>query len=1152
MLPCLFLAHNVRRPLLFLNATLHGKKARAHHIVKPFRICDECEAAVARVQCAPCAGKQSEPLIFCADCSCALHSKKARVDHQVELISSSSSFVTNAAVQNDCKAGEAQGGDSHMKTEAMPFTRTEKGTVSVEFEESSLPSTKQGPQPTSNVEATCLSGSVGASKKAATGEEGHIFNVRIAPQHGNPHRNTLDISEDDALRLHPSLHATSPKEAHASTNEKSFQKIEVMNTCSELVGENKLHQVSLAGVEISSREKAAQISTKKVSMHGMEGIGLTCPTAKMCETAPVQKSMLEEGSRATRLHEAMQNETEGPLFGNMEVSMNQQHHGIVSSETQKATKSTPLNEPTEASQAGSPATITAGVSHLIFTTQGVHPPIQYAQPHYSHHACSPHGRHCSYQNMFQGSHTPPPSQNHLYPSYQNMFQGSHTPPPSQNHLYPHCTPLLSMHHMADGMWPVRALDFSQNALHSSPYNGGCVPPPCQSCAPVNAQGYMPFSSQVRTGFTAQVDCPSSQYTPQIAQHGNSDSIHSKSDNQHAPTSNKRVRSISNEMNAVAPNDIHGIDCDTNISKRMHVGESMMCAESLNQVHNERTRENLLRSQNVIASSEGPSIRSDHPSLEGLSSLGKDDTDGSLGQAAGERDLQNTCSGTGLSKVNPSRKDCGSTLESNEPSASELGGSIAMEKLATDTPSQSAEALPNLPLEKDLPAQGQVSDLVHKLVPVENGPVKEFHLKKDETENLSVGVILEAVSSGNASFDSWSNMATAIHRPKQELLDNYPEEAGPLEFAACTLLVPDASPDGGLENAKGTTWFAPKQDSNVPKRPRNRHRKMHVNSPIQPTHNPLLDRGNIKESSSRESSEPSYHNEDSSAEDETFHAKKYRRGSITLEAFARIDDGHDATGHIYSVLKRGLRCSTPDEDARQALKNAQRKVTKANLKQAGAREGSLQNAELLILGSCAVDFVSTGLSQRGCLDLWTHSLAQTVAKYFATECCSQKLKVIFYGVEQNANCAAVAFAAIFNRISIFSADYIPEKLLDAGDLVEIDRNWECSSKGVFSRRSRMAYRNELTEALFKIPRRQRDTLRTPRLESIKSVNNVSVFATHAMWIQGIPKHSSLVKRYGHEAIEALIMHCEKACRKFVDIKGWTIIASRLRDPVFWKV
>lgn len=65
---------------------LHSKKARMHHQLKiraATRVCDECEAAPAKLECLICGGGQV-PLVFCFECCSSLHSRSARANHSVQ------------------------------------------------------------------------------------------------------------------------------------------------------------------------------------------------------------------------------------------------------------------------------------------------------------------------------------------------------------------------------------------------------------------------------------------------------------------------------------------------------------------------------------------------------------------------------------------------------------------------------------------------------------------------------------------------------------------------------------------------------------------------------------------------------------------------------------------------------------------------------------------------------------------------------------------------------------------------------------------------------------------------------------------------------------------------------------------------------------
>ncbi|KAH7442805.1 hypothetical protein KP509_02G003000 [Ceratopteris richardii] len=165
-----------------------------------------------------------------------------------------------------------------------------------------------------------------------------------------------------------------------------------------------------------------------------------------------------------------------------------------------------------------------------------------------------------------------------------------------------------------------------------------------------------------------------------------------------------------------------------------------------------------------------------------------------------------------------------------------------------------------------------------------------------------------------------------------------------------------------------------------------------------------------------------------------------------------------------MLELGLHPETPDIEAQQALKNAQRLLTKHNLQKADVLKGGLEaNKHAFKAGMRIVELRSKDKLKPGRFEHWVYSLALIVSKYFDTQYFAQKhlvLKVVFYGIKQNVDCAGYAFAATFNRISKLSADYHPSK----------HENYKKARKtplsnSTFSRVSRMSYRNGLVEGLF---------------------------------------------------------------------------------------
>ncbi|KAI5056637.1 hypothetical protein GOP47_0028455 [Adiantum capillus-veneris] len=70
---------------------------------------------------------------------------------------------------------------------------------------------------------------------------------------------------------------------------------------------------------------------------------------------------------------------------------------------------------------------------------------------------------------------------------------------------------------------------------------------------------------------------------------------------------------------------------------------------------------------------------------------------------------------------------------------------------------------------------------------------------------------------------------------------------------------------------------------------------------------------------------------------TFCNQSYLRGSVTIKAVVKYtidnyDMPHSITGRIVQILQHGLLYGTSDADARKAVKDAQRRLTKYNLKQ----------------------------------------------------------------------------------------------------------------------------------------------------------------------------------------------------------------------------
>ncbi|XP_057874095.2 uncharacterized protein LOC131080023 [Cryptomeria japonica] len=213
-------------------------------------------------------------------------------------------------------------------------------------------------------------------------------------------------------------------------------------------------------------------------------------------------------------------------------------------------------------------------------------------------------------------------------------------------------------------------------------------------------------------------------------------------------------------------------------------------------------------------------------------------------------------------------------------------------------------------------------------------------------------------------------------------------------------------------------------------------------------------------------------------------RRIHRGNVSIEAFVvnaeeeneeeegDVAEGTNAGGfakeesvvvgvkeRIRKMLELGLHPDTPDIEAQQALKNAQRLLTKHNLQQAEVMNGALKDSEALAGGMRMVELRSKGKIDRiGRIEQWVVELAHVIADNFDTQYFTRKytrrdrpLQVIFYGIKQNADCSGFAFAATFNRITIMSANYNPSKT--AAD----KENKELSTQSSYTRIARHNYK-----------------------------------------------------------------------------------------------
>ena len=180
--------------------------------------------------------------------------------------------------------------------------------------------------------------------------------------------------------------------------------------------------------------------------------------------------------------------------------------------------------------------------------------------------------------------------------------------------------------------------------------------------------------------------------------------------------------------------------------------------------------------------------------------------------------------------------------------------------------------------------------------------------------------------------------------------------------------------------------------------------------------------------------------------------KIKVGKVTVEAFC-VDVDEDSPGgrgsekdklaeeteagaaneevrnKIRKMLKLGLHPDTPDAEAQQALKNANRFLTRYNLQQVDIlKEGEDEDKQGTLAGGMKVVKLRSKSAGRTTVNnaAWISSLGSLVSNCF--DCCyytqhrRDGMHYVFYGVVTNAECAGYAFAAAFNRITVMTANY----------------------------------------------------------------------------------------------------------------------------------
>ena len=184
-----------------------------------------------------------------------------------------------------------------------------------------------------------------------------------------------------------------------------------------------------------------------------------------------------------------------------------------------------------------------------------------------------------------------------------------------------------------------------------------------------------------------------------------------------------------------------------------------------------------------------------------------------------------------------------------------------------------------------------------------------------------------------------------------------------------------------------------------------------------------------------------------------------------------------------------------------------------------------------------------------------------------------VQIVFYGIKQNVECAAYAFAATFNRISKLSADFVPTKMMKSGQ----GKANSGSSHSVHSRVSRMSYRTGLVEGLFETVRASKkqhhETKKKSRgtkeqnaeLDYTKGLENREDTGCDNSEEETFPlcsedsddenvnkPHSSskVWEKENVSAITALVVHSKKVAEDFLKEMKVKVRTRKHNNPIIW--
>ncbi|KAL3912368.1 MAG: hypothetical protein SGILL_006910 [Bacillariaceae sp.] len=173
-----------------------------------------------------------------------------------------------------------------------------------------------------------------------------------------------------------------------------------------------------------------------------------------------------------------------------------------------------------------------------------------------------------------------------------------------------------------------------------------------------------------------------------------------------------------------------------------------------------------------------------------------------------------------------------------------------------------------------------------------------------------------------------------------------------------------------------------------------------------------------------------------ADDDPTYQTEFEEVSTLVDKSGRRKAEQDVKDRIIKLLNTGFHSESNENEAKNAMKLAQRLMRKHNLSQAlllkerndKTKEG---DGEVLKGGMVNVDLVNRKTGKPSLLAQWLDSLSNAVAENFGVETYynvwrGRRCQITFYGIYTNAQLAAYAFRVSAERIAQMAADYKPQK------------------------------------------------------------------------------------------------------------------------------